>query len=168
MTLWPIMAQACMDSPPTDQLTLPLQHDGLGLAHTSYSLEEGNTTYLSAPPPSYAPRAHSVPPVGWPWRCTACGKPKWEAVHDKSDTLWRPELRVVSQDSMVTIVESRRTYCWHLTQAGAATLLISLYDSMENGQPAHVRLLSHACRPAMAWMDTLPLSRALELKSEEL
>jgi hypothetical protein len=41
-----IMAQARIDGPPTDQLTLPMRHGGLGLAHTG--LEEGGAAYLSA------------------------------------------------------------------------------------------------------------------------
>jgi hypothetical protein len=35
-----------MDGPSTDQLTLPLRHGGLGLAHTGP--EEGDAAYLSA------------------------------------------------------------------------------------------------------------------------
>jgi hypothetical protein len=63
-----IMAQARIEGPPpTDQLTLPLRHGGLGLAHTSP--EEGDAAYLSAVatnPTCYAPRAHRVPPTPWP------------------------------------------------------------------------------------------------------
>jgi hypothetical protein len=46
-------------------------------------------------------------------------------------------------------------------------VLASLDDGTEDGKRARARLLSCACRPASAWLDTLPLSRALELKSGE-
>jgi hypothetical protein len=42
-----------------------------------------------------------------------------------------------------------------------------LQDGTEDGKGARARLLSCACRPASAWLDTLPLSRALKLKSRE-
>jgi hypothetical protein len=41
-----IMAQARMNGPPTEQLTLPMRHGGLGLAHTGP--EEGDAAHLSA------------------------------------------------------------------------------------------------------------------------
>jgi hypothetical protein len=41
------------------------------------------------------------------------------------------------------------------------------FPGVEDGKGARARLLSCACRPASAWLDTLPLSRALELKSGE-
>jgi hypothetical protein len=49
----------------------------------------------------------------------------------------------------------------------ARALLASLQESTEDGKRARARLLSCACRPASAWLDTLPLTRALELKSGE-
>jgi hypothetical protein len=94
-------------------------------------------------------------------------RPQWEGLHDKAETLWRPEDRVVSQDSTGTIVEAQRAYCRHSTQARADALLASLQDGTEDGKRAHARLLSCACHPAFAWLDTLLLSRALELKSRE-
>jgi hypothetical protein len=36
------------------------------------------------------------------------------------------------------------------------------------GRSVRVRLLSCACRPASAWLDTLPCTLALELKSGEV
>jgi hypothetical protein len=104
-----IMAQARTNGPPTEQLTLPMRHGGLGLAHTGP--EEG--------------------------------------------------------DSMGTIAEAQRSYCRHSAQARADALLASLHDGTEGGKRARAHLLSCACRPASAWLDTLPLSRALELKSRE-
>jgi hypothetical protein len=94
-------------------------------------------------------------------------RPQWEGWHDKAETLWRPEDWVVSQDSMGTIAEAQRAYCRHSAQARADALLASLHDHTEDGKRARARLLSCACRPASAWLDTLPLSRALELKSGE-
>jgi hypothetical protein len=91
----------------------------------------------------------------------------WEGLHDKAETLWRPEDKMVSQDSMGTIAEAQRAYCWHSAQARADALLASLQDGTEDGKGARARLLRCACRPASAWLDTHPLSRALELKSGE-
>jgi hypothetical protein len=68
---------------------------------------------------------------------------------------------------MGTLAEAQRAYCWHSAQARADALLASLQDGTEDGKGARARLLSCACRPASAWLDTLPLSRALELKSGE-
>jgi hypothetical protein len=93
--------------------------------------------------------------------------PQWEGLHDNAETLWRPENRVVSQDSMGTIAEAQRAYCRRSAQARADALLDSLQDGTEDGKGARARLLSCACRPASAWLDTIPLSRALELKSGE-
>jgi hypothetical protein len=68
---------------------------------------------------------------------------------------------------MGTIAEAQRAYCRHSAQARADALLASMHDGTEGGKRAGARLLSCACRPASAWLDTLPLSRALELKSGE-
>jgi hypothetical protein len=158
-----IMAQARMDGPPTDQLTLPMRHGGLGLANTGP--EEGDAAYLSAVATTQLAMRHG--PAGF---CPFDGpsgaqlRPQWEGLHDKAETLWRPKDRVVSQDSMGTIAEAQRAYCRHSAQARTDALLTSLQD----GKRARARLLSCACRPASAWLDTLPLSRALELKSGDL
>jgi hypothetical protein len=93
--------------------------------------------------------------------------PSSKYVYDKADTRWRSESRVVSQDSMGTITEAQRAYCRHSAQARADALLASLHDSTEDGKLTRARLLSCACRPASAWLDTLPLSRALEFNSRE-
>jgi hypothetical protein len=87
---------------------------------------------------------------------------QWEALHDKADTLWRQESRVVSQG---TIAEAQRAYCQDSAQARAEAWLASLHDGTEDGKHAPARLLSCACHPASAWLDTLPLLRDLELKT---
>jgi hypothetical protein len=68
---------------------------------------------------------------------------------------------------MGTIQEAQHAYCRHSAQAHTDALLASLHDGMEDGKLAGNRLLRCACRPASAWLDTLPLSRALDLKSGE-
>jgi hypothetical protein len=68
---------------------------------------------------------------------------------------------------MGTIAEAQRAYCRHSAQARADALLASLHNGTKDGKRARARLLSCACRPASAWLDTLPLSRALEIKSGE-
>jgi hypothetical protein len=92
---------------------------------------------------------------------------QWEALHDKADTLWRPESRGDSQDNIGTIAEAQPACCRHSAQARADALLASLNDGTEGGKRTRAPLLSCACHPASAWLDTLPLSRALELKSGE-
>jgi hypothetical protein len=77
-----------------------------------------------------------------------------QALHDKVDTLWLTESQVVSQD---TIAEAQRAYCRHPAKACANALPASLHDGMEDGKRACARLLSCACRPTSAWLDTLPL-----------
>jgi hypothetical protein len=161
-----IMAQARMNGPPTEQLTLPRRHGGLGLAHTGP--EEGDAAYLSAVATTQLAMRRGPAefrPFDGPSGAQLCLQ--WEGLHDKAETLWRPEDRVVSQDSMGTIAEAQRAYCQHSAQARADALLASLQDGTEDGKGARARLLSCACRPASAWLDTLPLSRALELKSGE-
>jgi hypothetical protein len=69
---------------------------------------------------------------------------------------------------MGIIVEAQRALSWHSAQARADALLASFTPGIEDGKRAWARLLSCACRPASAWLDTLPLSRALELKSGEI
>jgi hypothetical protein len=54
--------------------------------------------------------------------------PQWDALHDKTETLWRLENRVVSQDSMGTIAEAQRAYCRRSAQVRADALLDSLQD----------------------------------------
>jgi hypothetical protein len=68
---------------------------------------------------------------------------------------------------MGTIAEAQRAYCRQSAQARADALLASLHDGTHDGKRTRARLLSCACRPASAWLDTLPLSRSLELKSGE-
>jgi hypothetical protein len=52
-----------MDGPSTDQLTLPLRHGGLGLAHTSP--EEGDAAFLSVVATTQLAMRHRqrVPPI---------------------------------------------------------------------------------------------------------
>jgi hypothetical protein len=128
-----IMAQARIEGPLADQLTLPPRHGGLGLAHTSP--EEGDAAYLSAVATiqlamRYGPTEFR--PFDGP--SGAQLRLQWEGLHDEAETLWRPEDRVVSQDSMGTIGEAQRTYCRHSAQARADALLASLQDGMENSK----------------------------------
>jgi hypothetical protein len=144
-----IMAQARMEGPPTDQLTLPLRHGGLGLVHTGP--EEGDAAYLSAVATTQLAMRHGPAefhPFDGP--SGAQLRPQWEGLHDKAETLWRPEDWVVSPDSMGTIAEAQRAYCRHSAQARADALLASLHDGTEDGNRACARLLSCACRPASA------------------
>jgi hypothetical protein len=105
-----IMAQARMDGPLTDQLTLPLRHGGLGLAHTGQ--EEDDAEYLSSVATTQLAMHHGPAefrPFDGP--SGAQLRPQWEGLHDKAETLSRQEDRVVSQDSMGTIAKAQRAYC---------------------------------------------------------
>jgi hypothetical protein len=68
---------------------------------------------------------------------------------------------------MGIIAEAQRALSRHSAQARADALLASFSPGTEDGKRARARLLSCACRPTSAWLDTLPLSRAVELKSGE-
>jgi hypothetical protein len=158
--------QARTNGPPTEQLTLPMRHGGLGVAHTGP--EEGDAAYLSAVATTQLAMRRGPAefrPFDGPSDAQFCLQ--WEGLHDTAEALWRPEDREVSQDSMGTIAEAQHAYCRHSAQARTDALLASLHDGTEGGKRARARLLSCACRPASAWLDTLPLSRALELKSGE-
>jgi hypothetical protein len=56
----------------------------------------------------------------------------------------------------------------HEAKARFDTLLASYDATSMHGRSARARLLSCACRPASAWLDTFPLTWALELKSAEV
>jgi hypothetical protein len=70
-----------------------------------------------SPPPSLAVRHGPTDFHPFDGPSGAQLRPQWEALHDKAETLWRPESRVVSQDGMGTIAEVQRAYCRHLAQA---------------------------------------------------
>jgi hypothetical protein len=72
-------------------------------------------------------------------------RPRWEALHDKVDNLWRPESQV-SQHSMGTIAEAQCTYCRHSAKARADTLLASLHGGTEDIKRALARLLMIKCQ----------------------
>jgi hypothetical protein len=161
-----IMSQPRQDGPVTDQLTLPLRHGGLGMAHTGPA--EADAAYLAAAATTQRAMCHGPAefrPFDGP--SGAQLSPQWEALHDTAGALWRPEFRTVSQDSIGTIAGAQRAFGRHSAQARADALLASLHDGTAEGKRARARLLSCACRPASAWLETLPLSGALELKSGE-
>jgi hypothetical protein len=102
-----IKVQACMNGPPAEQLTLPMRHGGLGLAHTGP--EEGDAAYLSAVATTKLAKRRGLAefrPFDGPSGAQLCLQ--WEGLHDKTETLWRPEDRVVSQGSMGAIAEAQR------------------------------------------------------------
>jgi hypothetical protein len=72
-------------------------------------LEEGDAAYLSAVATTQLAMGHG--PTDFRSVDGPSGAqlgPKWEALHDKADTLRRPEFQVVSQDSMCTIAGAQR------------------------------------------------------------
>jgi hypothetical protein len=79
-----------------------------------------------------------------------------------------PELMEVNPGCPGHIAEAQGVFARHEAQARFEALLASYDANSVQGRSARARLLSCACRPASAWLDTLPLSRALELKSGEV
>jgi hypothetical protein len=94
--------------------------------------------------------------------------PQWEALHDGTRDLWRPDAREACPDSLGTIAAAQSTISQLSAQFRADALMDSYDPSTDGGKRTRARLLSCACRPASAWSVTLPLSRALELKSGEV
>jgi hypothetical protein len=161
-----IVALPRHDGTPTDQSTLPLRHGGLGLARTDPAVADA--AYLSAAATTQL-AMRSGPEAYQPFHGPSAEEltPLWEAMHDAAAGLWRPEFREVGPRSMGTIAEAQSMLSRYSAQARAASLLASLPLGTEDGKRTRARLLSCACRPASAWLDTLPLFRALELKSGE-
>jgi hypothetical protein len=82
--------------------------------------------------------------------------------------LWRPDARETGPDSLGTIAAAQSAISRRSAQFRADALMDSYDPSTDGGKRARARLLSCACRPASAWLVTLPLLRALELKSGEV
>jgi hypothetical protein len=80
------MAQACLDGPPTDHLTLPLRHGGLGLPHIGP--EEGEAAYLSVVATTQLAMRHG-PTEFRPFDGSSSAQLRlqWEALHDKAGNL---------------------------------------------------------------------------------
>jgi hypothetical protein len=80
----------------------------------------------------------------------------------------RKSVRSAPRKSMGTIADAQSMICRHSAQIQADSLM----DSYNAGSDVRKRtcacLYSFACRTALAWWVTLPLSQALELKSGEV
>jgi hypothetical protein len=88
-----------LNGPQTAQLTLPLHHGSLGQVHTGQ--EEGDTAYqYTAATTQQAMCNRSADFRSSNGPDSARLHPQCEALHDKADTMCRPESRVVSKDSM--------------------------------------------------------------------
>jgi hypothetical protein len=74
----------------------------------------------------------------------------------------------VSPDSLGTIAAEQREFLRHTAQNRVDALLESFDPNTTKGRSARAGLLSCACRLASAWLDTLPLTKALKLKSGEV
>jgi hypothetical protein len=151
----------------TAQITLPLRHGGLGLSHTCPA--EGSAAYLSAVAITHQALRHG-PEAFQPFDGPSGEQlwPQWASLHSGAGVLWPPESQEVSPDSLGTIAAAQREFSRQAAQARADALLESFDAGTQEGKSARARLLSCACRPASAWLDMLPLTRALELKSGEV
>jgi hypothetical protein len=162
-----IIGHTTADGPLTEQATLPLRHGGLGLSRTSPAL--GSAAYLAASAAAHI-AMRSGPEAFRPFSGPSGEvlRPQWEALHDVAGALWKPELKDVHPDRLGHIAEAQGVFSRHESQARFDALLASYDATSVHGRSARARLLSCSCRPASAWLDTLPLSRALELKSGEV
>jgi hypothetical protein len=162
-----LLQQARVEGPLTAQITLPLQHGGLGLACTGP--DEGRAAYLAAAAATH--RAMLEGPVAFRPFDGPGGvelRAQWEALHDGAGDLWPPEVRDVNPDNLGVIADAQSTYSRH-TATDKFTALLESFDAHSvDGRSARARFLSCACRTASAWLDTLSLTHTLELKSGEV
>jgi hypothetical protein len=149
------------EGPLTVQITLPLYHGSLDLSRTGPA--EGSDAYLAAAAASTHLTMGSGPQAFWPFERPS-GKElstQWAALHDCAGALWQPELSEFGPTSLGTIGQ-------HSAEARADALLASFYPGIGTGKRACARLLSCTCRPALAWLYTLPLVSPLQLKRREV
>jgi hypothetical protein len=151
-----------VDGPLTEQITLPHR-----LSHTSPT--DGVAAYLATAATAHH-AMHRDPEVFRPFHGPNGDvlRPQWEALHDGARDLWRADAREAGPDSLGTIAAAQSAISRHSAQFRADALMDSYDPSTDGGKRARARLLSCACSPASAWLVTLPLSRALELKSGEV
>jgi hypothetical protein len=162
-----------VDGPVTAQTTLTLPHGGLRLSCTSPA--EGSAAYLAAAATSHKAMLNG-PEAFRPFDRPSSVhlRTQWAALHGRPGDLWPPEYQEESPDSLGDIAEAQREFSRRSAQTRAHALLESFGPNTTEGRSACAcllscaRLLSCACRPDLAWLDTLPLTKALELKSGEV
>jgi hypothetical protein len=152
-------------------MTLPLRHGGLGLSCTSPA--EGSAAYLAADLAAAATTHQAMlngPEAFRPFDGPSGAqlRTQWASLHDRAGTLWPPEYREVSPDSLGTLAAALREFSRLTAQSRADALLESFDPNTTEGRSGRARLLSCACRPALAWLDTVPLTKSLELKRGEV
>jgi hypothetical protein len=162
-----------VEGPLTAQITLPLRHGGLGLAHTGPA--EGRAAYLAAAAATHRATGMLDGMLEGPTAFRPFDGPggvelraQWEELHGGAGDLWPPEVRDVNPDNLGVIADAQSTFSRHIAAAKLSSLLESFDAHSVNGRSARARILSCACRPASAWLDTLPLTSTLELKSGEV
>jgi hypothetical protein len=162
-----IVGQPTADGPLTEQVTLPLRHGGLGLSRTSPAL--GSAAYLAASAATHIAMRQG-PEAFRPFDGPSGDalRPQWEALHSEGGDLWKPELKEVNPERLGHIAGAQGVFARHEATARFDALLASYDATSAHGRSARARLLSCACRPASAWLDTLPLTGALELKGGEV
>jgi hypothetical protein len=145
-----------VEGPLTAQITLPHRHGGLGLSHTCPA--EGSAAYLAAAAITHQAMRHgpaAFRPFGGPSGEQL--RPQWASLHSGAGDLWPPEFQEVSPDSLGTIAAAQREFSRQAAQACADALSESLCDAgTQDGKSARAHLLSCACHPSSAWLDTLP------------
>jgi hypothetical protein len=94
--------------------------------------------------------------------------PATKDVHNKVEDLWPPEDHNICPNSWGIIAKTQTTYSSHSTKARCASPLEPFNASKFKVRSARAPLLCCTCRTASHWLDTLLLTRALELKSWEV
>jgi hypothetical protein len=95
-------------------------------------------------------------------------RPQWEALHSEVGDLWKPEPKELNPERLGHISEAQGVFAWHEAQARFDALYEPYDANSVQGRSARACLLSCACRSASAWLDTLPCTQTLELKSGEV
>ena len=162
-----IIALPREDGAPTEQMTLPLRHGGLGLLRTGPA--EGAAAYLSTAATTHLAQRDG-PEAFRPFdgQHGAQLRHQWATLHDGAGDLWPPEIRDADPDSLGKVAGAQRDFGRHSAQARTNALLASFASGSAADRAHRARLLSCACRPASAWLDSLLLSPALELKLREV
>jgi hypothetical protein len=130
---------------------------GLGLSRTSPALS--SAAYLAASAATHI-AMRKGPEAFRPFDGPSSDalRPQWEALHSEWGDLWKPELKKVNPERLGHIAGAQGVFARHEAKDRFDTLLASYDATSVRGRSARAPLLSCACRPASAWLDTLALT----------
>ena len=151
------------------QLTLPLRHGGMGIRTTSalearaafLSAAAMTETTMRAGPQQFQPFAGPGAPAL---------EADWQALHAAGAAadgppLWPPDALPITAASIDdTLPGAQRAFSRFVAECRFDELIDALDGATLAGQRALARLRSCSCRAASIWIDTLPVSPALQLQ----